>query len=76
MESSGTLLLRDAPTLEASSEEVDYFSQEQQFNDFYHLFLAKVARLPQEGTVSMAEEKRLIRLFQELLKLKRHIGES
>ena len=73
------LLLRDALTIEAEEYnfgEADTSNLEQQFNDFYHLFLTKIARLPQEEPLSMAQEKRLIRLFQELLKLKRQIGES
>ena len=73
------LLLRDTLTVQA--EEIDFpeaevVNLEQQFSDYYHLFLVKIARLPQEEALSITQERRLIRLFQEVLKRKRQIGES
>ena len=63
------LVLRDAP--ERSLRE--YERLEQQFNDLYHLFLAKVTRLPQEPAPAALQEEKLLHLFRELLALKKRL---
>ncbi len=41
------------------------------FDDLYHLFIAKVVRLPIDPALSEIEEKRLVQLFVKLNELKR-----
>lgn len=43
----------------------------ERFNDLFHLFLVKVARIPQEAPLTPAQEERLVRLFGEINKIKR-----
>lgn len=43
----------------------------ERFNDLFHLFLVKITRLPQETALTRTQEKRLIRLFGEINKVKR-----
>lgn len=45
----------------------------QQFDEYYHLFLLKIARLPQEKALTGAEEARLIELFSKLNSIKREL---
>lgn len=44
-----------------------------QFDDYYHLFLMKVARMPQDKALTHKEEERLITLFSKLNTLKRKL---
>jgi len=61
--------LNDRPTKHTSKDSV----LAQQFDEYYHLFLLKIARLPQEKALTKAEEKRLIELFSKLNTLKREL---
>lgn len=45
----------------------------QQFDEYYHLFLLKIARLPQEKAMTEAEEARLVTLFTKLNSIKREL---
>jgi len=45
--------------------------QGESFDDLYHLFIAKIARLPLDRALTVAEEKRLVSLFSKLNELKR-----
>lgn len=44
-----------------------------QFNDLYHLFLNRFARLSQEASVTSVQEKELETLLAELLKVRRRL---
>ncbi|MBY0472801.1 hypothetical protein K2Q00_00740 [Patescibacteria group bacterium] len=45
----------------------------QQFDEYYHLFLLKIARLPQDKALTKEEEDRLIELFSKINSLKREL---
>lgn len=68
------LLLRDSASYLKLKNQEAALQLERQFDDLYHLFMAKIARLPLQ-TLSMAQEGRLVELFDQVLKLKRQIGE-
>lgn len=46
----------------------------EQFDELYHLFLVKVARLPQEEPLSRIDERRLIELFTKINDIKREMA--
>ena len=50
--------------------------QGERFDDLYHLFLAKIARLPLDPALNEAEEARLIRLFTELNTARRNLEKN
>ncbi len=64
----GVLLLRDKALVDATEIE-------RHFNDLYHLFLNKFARLSHLSEVSAAEEKALKDLLDELLRVKKQFTE-
>ncbi len=59
-------LLQDNP----SSEAIDLA---QQFNDLYHLFLNKFARLSQESSLSPSQETDIKALLDQLLAVRRKL---
>lgn len=61
--------LNDRPIQDKSKDSV----LAQQFDEYYHLFLLKIARLPQEKALSKTEEERLTALFSKLNSLKREL---
>ena len=61
--------LNDRPVQDKSTDSV----LAQQFDEYYHLFLLKIARLPQEKALSQEEEARLVELFTKLNSLKREL---
>lgn len=61
--------LNDRPTQHASKDSV----LAQQFDEYYHLFLLKIARLPQDKALTKEEEDRLIELFSKINSLKREL---
>ena len=63
-------LLNDKP---ASTYEAPQVLSER-FDELYHLFLVKVARLPQEEPLSRIDERRLIELFTKINDIKREMA--
>lgn len=61
--------LNDRPVQDKTNDSV----LAQQFDEYYHLFLLKIARLPQEKALSKEEEARLVELFTKLNSLKREL---
>lgn len=61
--------LNDRPATHKSNDSV----LAQQFDEYYHLFLLKIARLPQEKALTKEEEKRLVELFSKINSLKREL---
>jgi hypothetical protein len=50
--------------------------QGESFDDLYHLFIAKIARLPLDQAISPAEERRLMGLFNALNSRKRELEKN
>lgn len=44
-----------------------------QLSDYYHLFLVKIAKMPQERAMTEEEEARMVKLFSKINSLKREI---
>ncbi len=61
--------LNDRPITTTSNDSV----LAQQFDEYYHLFLLKIARLPQDKALTKEEEGRLIELFSKINSLKREL---
>ena len=60
-----TLVLNDKPRAKYTG------AHEEQFNDLYHLLLAKLARLPIDPAPTKAQEEKLVLLLKEICKAKR-----
>mgnify|MGYP000896254587 CR=1 FL=1 len=63
------LLLRDAP--EASLSDA-----ERQFNDLFHLFLNRFARLTHDATLPADEAERLRRLLDDVIEARQKLDEN
>lgn len=61
-----TPLLHDRPSVKATELVT-------QFNDLYHLFLNRFARLSQEASIKPVQERELETLLQELLHVRRQL---
>ncbi len=61
--------LNDRPSKYKSSDN----ALARQFDEYYHLFLLKIARLPQDKALTKTEEERLAALFAKLNSIKREL---
>lgn len=68
-EFSYNFLLHDSSSLQSND-------LAEQFNDLYHLFLNKFARLSQTSTISLSQEKEIKVLLEQVLAVRRKLEES